>query len=125
MKRFFSVTGLALVFTLFSFQSDVESMIMDLKFGNIDKVANQFYDYIELKLPGEDAVNMNRSQAKNLLKNFFNKNRIRGFEKDSDRSNGNTKMITGKLPNGSNGFNMAILLRQLNGRNLIVAIQID
>ncbi|HCN84043.1 MAG TPA: hypothetical protein DIT07_10560 [Sphingobacteriaceae bacterium] len=125
MKRFFSLTGLALVFMSFSFQSDIESMLMDLKFGNVDQVANRFYDYIDLKLPGEDGVNINRNQAKNLLKIFFNKNGIKGFEKESDRSDGSTKMITGRLPNGANGFNISIVLRQISGRNVILAIRIN
>lgn len=126
MKRFLKLTGLALVFALCSFQSDVESMIMDLKFGNLDQVSNHFYDYIELTLPdGTGSKEMNRVQAKNVLKTFFSRNGIRGFEKDSDRANGATRIITGKLTNKGDGFMLSMMLRQSGNRNIIVAIRVD
>jgi hypothetical protein len=125
MKRFFSLIGLALVFTLFSFQSDVEGMLMDLKFGNVDQVANHFYDYIEMKLPDDPNVkNMSRMDAKNSLKFFFNRNGIKGFEKEDDQVDGTNKMITGKLTSKSKEYNMTMILRQVSGKNVIVAIRV-
>lgn len=126
MKRFLSIAGLTLVLCLSGFQSDIENLLMDLKFGNIDQVSNRFYDFIEMRLPDETIVkSLNRMEAKNTLRTFFNRNKIQGFQKDDDQADGISRIIRGKLPNKGDGFYMTILMRQINGKYWILAIRVD
>ncbi len=126
MKRIFLLTGLALAFMSFNLQTGTEGIVQAFKSGSAEEVAKYFDDFVDLKLLDKDEVkNMGRNQATIMLKSFFSENGIKGFEKVSERELGATMYMTGKLQNGSKGFNITIMLKQKAGKHQIITIRIN
>jgi hypothetical protein len=112
----------------FSFieQTDSSEIVSAFKTGKADQIANYFDDFIDLKLLDKDEVkNMSRNQAGIALKSFFDENKIKGFEKLSDREIGATMYMTGKLTNDAKGYNITVMLKVKNGKYQIITVRIS
>jgi hypothetical protein len=119
-------TCLAILFSSFAVQGPTEPIVRSLQSANVEQVAQHFDDYIDLKLLDKDEVkNMGKNQAGIALKNFFNENGVKGFEKTSEREIGNTMYMAGKLLNNAKGFNITVLMRQKAGQYQIITIRIS
>ncbi len=126
MKTFLMNTCLAILFSSFVVQGPTEPIVRSLQSANVEQVAQHFDDYIDLKLLDKDEVkNMGKNQAGIALKNFFNENGVKGFEKTSEREIGNTMYMAGKLLNNAKGFNITVLMRQKAGQYQIITIRIS
>ena len=110
----------------FSPQNDIEAIKQAFKSGNADEVAKYFDDYVDIKLLDKDEVkNIGRNQASIALKSFFSENGVKGFLKISDREIGTTMYMTGKLLNGSKGYNITVMMKQKGGKHVIITIRIN
>jgi len=126
MKKIFILTILALFGMAFSPQNDIEAIKQAFKSGNADEVAKYFDDYVDIKLLDKDEVkNIGRNQASIALKSFFSENGVKGFLKISDREIGTTMYMTGKLLNGSKGYNITVMMKQKGGKHVIITIRIN
>lgn len=107
-------------------QTDSSEIVSAFKTGRADQIANYFDDFIDLKLLDKDEVkNMSRNQAGIALKSFFDENKIKGFEKLSDREIGSTMYMTGKLTNDAKGYNITVMLKVKNGKYQIITVRIS
>lgn len=126
MKKFLLVLGLGMVLMSFTLQGSVDQIIRDLKSANAEAVANNFDEYVDIKLLDNDEVkNMSKKQAGIALKQFFTENKVKGFEKVSDREIGSTMYMTGKLLTGDKGYNITVMLKQKGGQYQIITIRIN
>ena len=126
MKKIFILTILVLFGMAFSPQNDIEAIKQAFKSGNADEVAKYFDDYVDIKLLDKDEVkNIGRNQASIALKSFFSENGVKGFLKISDREIGTTMYMTGKLLNGSKGYNITVMMNQKGGKHVIITIRIN
>jgi hypothetical protein len=126
MKKLLILTILALFGMAFSPQNDIEAIKQAFKSGNADEVAKYFDDYVDIKLLDKDEVkNIGRNQASIALKSFFSENGVKGFQKISDREIGTTMYMTGKLLNGSKGYNITVMMKQKGGKHVIITIRIN
>jgi len=126
MKKIFILTILVLFGMAFSPQNDIEAIKQAFKSGNADEVAKYFDDYVDIKLLDKDEVkNIGRNQASIALKSFFSENGVKGFLKISDREIGTTMYMTGKLLNGSKGYNITVMMKQKGGKHVIITIRIN
>ena len=126
MKKLFILTILSLFGMAFSPQNDIEAIKQAFKSGNADEVAKYFDDYVDIKLLDKDEVkNIGRNQASIALKSFFSENGVKGFQKISDREIGTTMYMTGKLLNGSKGYNITVMMKQKGGKHVIITIRIN
>jgi len=126
MKKLLILTILSLFGMAFSPQNDIEAIKQAFKSGNADEVAKYFDDYVDIKLLDKDEVkNIGRNQASIALKSFFSENGVKGFQKISDREIGTTMYMTGKLLNGSKGYNITVMMKQKGGKHVIITIRIN
>ena len=126
MKKLLILTILSLFGMAFSPQNDIEAIKQAFKSGNADEVAKYFDDYVDIKLLDKDEVkNIGRNQASIALKSFFSENGVKGFQKISDREIGTTMCMTGKLLNGSKGYNITVMMKQKGGKHVIITIRIN
>ena len=60
-----------------------------------------------------------------MLRSFFNKNNIIGFEKKEDRKVGSTIYLTGKLMSGTTKYNLTILMQENKKGVVIVSLRVS
>lgn len=126
MRKILLLIGLLFSFAGFAQQTDTDAVVKAFKTANADEVSRFFDDYIDLKFLDKDEVkNMGRNQATIALKNFFEENGIKGFDKSSDREIGNTLYITGKLTSTGKAYNVTVMLKAKAGKHQIITMRIN
>jgi hypothetical protein len=114
-------------FTVFSARAqDASSLINALKSGNADQVSNYFDRILDIKFPEKEEIkSIGKNQAGIALKSFFNDNNIKGFELSSQREMSGTMYIAGKLTNGSDGYQLSMMLKYKDGKPQIITVRIS
>ena len=119
----FLVTSTAISFC---FKNDTEQIIAALTNKNLEEVIQYFNEHIDLKLPANDELkNIEKLQAANAFKNFFQKNKINIVEVTHQRQVGNAHYITGKLISNNINFGFTIITQQQLGKEQISSIRIN
>lgn len=118
--------GLAVVMSSFSVKSDSDGIVAALKKASAEQLSTFFDNVIDLKLPGKDEIkNVGKNQATLTIKNFFNESSVSGFDLTSQREMSGTMYITGKLKNGSNGYNITLLMKNKADKLSIITVRIN
>jgi len=126
MKNLLLVMGLAVVMSSFSVKSDSDGIVAALKKASAEQLSTFFDNVIDLKLPGKDEIkNVGKNQATLTIKNFFNESSVSGFDLTSQREMSGTMYITGKLKNGSNGYNITLLMKNKADKLSIITVRIN
>lgn len=106
--------------------SAADEVIEALKSGNATEIATYFDNFIDLTLPDKDEIkNMGKTQATLAFKNFYTENGITGFNLISQRENGATMYITGKLTGKIGTKNITLMLKNSNGKYSIISVRIS
>ncbi len=126
MKRYLLL--LIMSVSLFSFtalQSGKDDMINALKSGNAGEFVKYFDNSIDVKLPDSDEMkNASKAQASASVKIFFTDNAINSCNITSQRENGGTMYITGKLA-GSNNYNITVMIKESGDKFSIITLRIN
>ncbi len=113
---------------LFSFRTspDTDGIMRALKAGNAIQLSEYFDAFIDLTLPSKDEIkNIGKNQAGIALKEFFSINDVKGFELSSQREAGATMYMAGKLQAKSRTYNVTVLLKNRDGKRMIVSVRIN
>jgi opacity protein-like surface antigen len=103
-----------------------EEVVDALKSGNAVEVAAYFDNFIDLTLPEKEEIqNMSKNQATVAFKSFYQENGINGFNLTSQRENGATMYITGKLTGKIGSKNITLMLKNSNGKYSIISVRIS
>lgn len=105
---------------------NADEVIDALKSGNAADVAAHFDSFIDLTLPDKEEIkNMGKNQATVAYKSFYQENGINGFNLSSQRENGATMYITGKLTGKIGTKNITLMLKNSNGKYSIISVRIS
>jgi hypothetical protein len=118
---------LLVAFTVFTAKAqEAGNLINALKAGNADQVSNYFDRVLDIKFPEKEEIkSIGKNQAGIALKSFFNDNNIKGFELSSQREMSGTMYIAGKLTNGSEGYQLSMMLKYKEGKPQIITVRIS
>ena len=126
MKRFFYL--LIVSCALFSFtvlQAGKDEMISALKAGNAGEFVKYFDNNIDVKLPNSDEMkSVPKAQAAATVKSFFTDNSVSSCTITSQRENGGTMYVTGKL-NGSKNYNVTAMIKGSGDKFSIITLRIN
>lgn len=122
-----------LLFVLFAFmstslsaQTDTETLVQNLQTANFNKLLLSWDNQVEINLPNLPGQKQySPSEANELLRSFFNRNNIVGFEKKEDRKVGSTIYLTGKLISGTVKYNLTILLQETKKGFAIISLRVS
>jgi hypothetical protein len=107
-------------------QNDTETLVQNLQTANFNKLLFSWDNQVEVNLPNMVGQKQyNPSEANEMLRSFFNKNNIVGFEKNGERSVGSTIYLTGKLISGTSKYNITLLLQESKKGIIIVSMRIS
>jgi hypothetical protein len=126
MKKIFVLMGLMVGLMSFSPQNDPSAIADALKTADAGRVSAFFDEYVDIKLLEKPEVkNMGRNQAAITLRTFFSENGIKGFETTSQREMSGTMYLTGKLVNGTKGYNITIMMKSKDAKWQIITLRIS
>ncbi|MEK0423810.1 MAG: hypothetical protein RLZ95_1720 [Bacteroidota bacterium] len=107
-------------------QNETEAVVQNLQTANFNNLLTFWDNQVEVNMP--DLVGQKQYSAKDaneLLKSFFNKNSILGFEKSAARKVGTTVYLTGKLISNTTKFNLTMLLQQNKADFVIISVRVN
>lgn len=112
-------------FSLASAQGSKDDMIDALKSGNADQFVKYFGSSIDVKLPNSNEMkSVPKSQAAATVKSFFTDNKIGSCTITSQRENGGTMYVTGKL-NGNSSYNITAMIKSSGNSFEIITLRIN
>lgn len=122
-----------LFFVLFAFmspslhaQTDTEILVQNLQTANFNKLLLSWDNQVEVNLPNMPGQKQYSAvEANEMLRSFFNRNNIIGFEKKEDRKVGSTIYLTGKLMSGTTKYNLTILLQENKKGIAIISVRVS
>lgn len=124
MKNF---TLLSVVFftllTSFGFQSGIEEVISALKSGNSSSLSRHFDNYIDVTLPDKSS-NYSKSQAEQIIKDFFGNNGVKNFEVKHKGDNDNKgQFCIGTLQTKNGNYRTTVYMRMKGDKQVVQEIR--
>ncbi len=107
-------------------QKETEAVVQNLQTANFNNLLSYWDNQVEVNMPDLAGQRQyNASEANELLKSFFNKKSILGFEKSAARQVGTTVYLTGKLISNTVKFNITMLLQQNKNGFAIISVRVN
>ena len=107
-------------------QNGTDAVVQNLQTANFNSLLSYWDNQVEVNMP--DMVSQrqyNAKEANEMLKSFFNKKNILGFEKSAARQVGSTVYLTGKLISNNAKYSITLLLQQSNNSFSIVSLRVN
>jgi hypothetical protein len=109
-----------------AFSQNGDAVVNALKEGSFAKFSTYFDNNIDMKLPKKDEMqNVSKAEAANAVKDFFESNKINGFEVISQREMSGTMYIAGKLKSASQDYNLTVMLKNKGNTTSIITVRIN
>jgi len=125
MKKFLLLILIGFVSMSFA-QNGSGEIVNALKQGNAEQFSRYFDNLLDIKLPEKDEIkNVGKNQAAITIKNFFDDNKIRGFDVSSQRELSGTMYMTGKLQGGTKSFNLTLMMKNRGDKLSVITIRIN
>jgi hypothetical protein len=126
MKQFLLIIALVISVMSFGQSAGNDDIINALKKGDVATFNTYFDNAIDIKLPEKsEAKNVDKGEAGNTLKGFFDKAGIKGFDLTSQRAMGGTMYMTGKLTGGAKDYNITVMMKQKDNKTTIITVRVN
>jgi len=123
MKNFTLLTVAFIAFASFRFQSGIEDVISALKSGNSSSLSRHFDNYIDVTLPDKSS-NYSKSQAEQIIKDFFGNTGVRNFEVKHKGDNDNKgQFCIGTLHTKNGNYRTTVYMRMKGDKQVIQEIR--
>jgi hypothetical protein len=107
-------------------QTDTAPLVQHLQTANFNKLLSYWDTQVEVNLPNLlGQKQYSPSEANEILRSFFSRNNIIGFEKNAERKVGTTIYLTGKLLSENARYNLTLLLQENKQHVTIVSVRIS
>jgi len=111
--------------TLSAFSQNAEVLIASMKNGSSSSVAKHFEQNIEMTLLNNNGT-YSKAQAEGILRDFFNKNTVKGFEvSHQGTSPEGAKYFVGSLATSTGTYNAYLFGKNVTGVFLIRELRIE
>ncbi len=124
-KRMVIVVGLLMTALVGFSQKPVDDISNALKTGNASALAAYFHATIDLTILQKQGT-YSKSQAEQVVQNFFTENKPSGFTINHDGTTGEgSKYIIGALITSTGEYRVYIYFKNLNGAELIQTLRFE
>lgn len=126
MKKLLVIAGLVMSLSSFAQAGNNDDVANALKKVDISSFNSYFDAKIDVKLPtGDEAKAVDKDAAGATVKEFFDKNGIKGFELTSQRAMGGTMYLTGKLTGGTKPYNITVMMKNKDSKVYVITVRIN
>ena len=123
MKSILTILSLMILFS-FATIAGIEEVIAAMKSGNAAQVAKSFDNNVEISTPG-NSNNYNKTQAEQVLKDFFAANGVKGFDVIHKGDNAGSQYCIGTLITKNGSFRTTIYLKQKGDLQLLQELHFE
>jgi hypothetical protein len=102
----------------------LQPVVNALQTGNAEELSRYFDSYVELTLPDRQVGSCSKSQAKMVLRDFFDTYRVKGFYMQAKVNAINPGYCTGTLRTSAGNFPTTLFIRQEGEQALIKEISL-
>jgi len=107
------------------YESAFQQMKVAFNNGDYANISNLFSDSVDLTVNSTNGI-FSKTQAKGILKNFFESDKPKSFQlKHQGSSNGGTMYVIGLFISQKGSYRVYALYRNIQGSPKIVQLQID
>jgi len=126
IRKFILLTLFLMGSTQLMAQNATEMVVQNLQTANFNSLLSYWDNQVEVTMPDMDSqIQYNAREANEILKTFFNKKNILGFEKNAARQVGSTVYLTGKLLSSNAKYSITLLLQQNKNNFSIVSVRVN
>ena len=121
-----SITGLSFALKVIASPVDIsKDIITALNTGNVKEIAKFFNNTIDLMVP-ENEGSYSKTQAELILKNFFDKFKVKSFTLNHQgSSNDGSQFIIGTLNNNNGNFRTYCYIKKISNTLNIQQLQFE
>ena len=99
-------------------------VVSALQTGNAEGLSQYFDSYVDLTLPDKRVGSCSKSQAKMVLRDFFDTYKVRGFNIQSKGEGANPGYCTGTLRTNGGDFRTTLFIRQEGEQTFIKEVSL-
>ncbi len=126
MKKILLIVGFAITLMSFRQAASIDDVANALKSNDVATFNGYFDNSLDITLPDKGELkNIDKGQAGNSVKSFFDKNSVKGFSLTSQRAMGGTMYLTGKLTGGAKEYNITVMMKQKDNKVTIITVRIN
>lgn len=125
MKKILRLSAISFVLLgLVAFRSflSIDSVIVALRTGNATELGKYMDENVDLSMP-DRSDNYSRAQAVLVLKDFFSRNGVSGFEVKHKGANGGNQFCIGQLSTKAGEYRTTVFMKAEGGRHVINEIK--
>lgn len=100
----------------------IDSVISALRSGNATELSRHMDETVDLSLP-DRSDNYSKAQAVLILKDFFSRNGVQGFEVKHKGENGGNQFCIGFLQTKAGQYRTTVFMKAEGGKHLIKEIK--
>ena len=109
-----------------SAQNDADQLVQHLQTANFNKLLSFWDAQVEVNLPDfAGQKQYTPVDANEMLRSFYSRNNIIGFEKNAERKVGTTIYLTGKLLSQNTKYNLTLLMQENKQHLTIVSVRVS
>ena len=121
-RRALVLTGFGPQTTTLSSPNQLGGVVSALQAGNAEALARYFDSYVELTLPDRHVGSCSKSQAKMVLRDFFDTYKVKGFDVQVKGGSQNPGYCLGTLQTTGGNFRTTLFIREEGEQTLIKEI---
>ncbi len=107
-------------------QNDADQLVQHLQTANFNKLISFWDTQVEVNLPNfTGQKQFSPADANEMLRSFYSRNNIVGFEKNAERKVGSTIYLTGKLFSQNAKYNLTLLMQENKQHLTIVSVRVS
>ncbi len=107
-------------------QNDADQLVQHLQTANFNKLISFWDTQVEVNLPNfTGQKQFSPADANEMLRSFYSRNNIIGFEKNAERKVGSTIYLTGKLFSQNTKYNLTLLMQENKQHLTIVSVRVS
>jgi hypothetical protein len=124
MKQLLTISVISLFLSSFTVLFDIAEVINAVKSGNATMVAKFFDNSVEISMP-DKSNSYSKSQAEQVLQDFFNLNPVKGFEIIHKGGNEGSQFCIGTLLTRNGSFRTTIFMKQKGDRQVVQELRFE
>lgn len=124
MNKIITLTGALFLFVLTAFTParNIDNVINALRTGNSGVLGQYIEENVDIALP-DKTESYSKAQAVMILKDFFSRNGVTGFEVKHKGNNSGNEFCIGMLQTRSGTYRTTVFMKAKGGRQIIKEIR--
>ncbi len=124
MKKIFTLALVSTLLFSFTFRLSIDEVVTAMKSGNASQVSRFLDNTVDITLP-DKSNSYSRSQAEQVIRDFFTNNSVRSFDIIHKGDNSGAQYCIGSLVTRTGIYRTTIFMKQKGDKQVIQEIRFE